>query len=522
MPESTAEQPVTIVLRAAALLEGFDAAGEPILHRDAGLAVIDGRVAAIAPFAELAARHPGAPVIGDADTVVIPGLVNAHHHVGLTPLQLGSPDHPLELWFASRLALRDVDLRLDTLFSAFEMIASGVTTVQHLHSRAPGGPDRVLAAARAVTGAYREIGMRASYSMALRDQNRLVYEDDAAFTARLPEALRPAMRGYFERFTLPLADQVALFDEIRALVAGDPRIAVQIAPANLHWLSDAALEAAADLSARHNLPMHMHLLETPYQKAYATRRTGGSALAWLHRLGLTGPRMTIGHGVWMTEADIELCAHTGTRICHNCSSNMRLKSGTAPVNRFLAAGIPVALGMDEAGINDDRDMLQEMRLALRMHREPGIHAPHPTPAQVLRMATEHGAGTLTWGSYTPLISKLDLDVANAIGMRPDPTQATGIKGFVITDRAPNGSFDPEQVAEATQPWWADWRTPTLRTLTALLGSTAGNKFQFTVTSQLTDVSPGERNGVRIHNAKFDIVKTNIGTTNGNEFQLKMF
>jgi cytosine/adenosine deaminase-related metal-dependent hydrolase len=235
--------------------------------------------------------------------VAIPGLVNAHHHVGTTPLQLGSPDHPLELWFASRLGLRDVDWRLDTLFSAFEMIASGVTTVQHLHSRAPGGPEQVLAAADAVIGAYREIGMRASYSMALRDQNRLVYEDDAAFTARLPEALRPAMADYFARFTMPLAEQLALFDMLRGLAEGDPLIAVQLAPANLHWLSDAALEAVAALSARHGLPMHMHLLETPYQKAYARRRTGGgSALAHIHRFGLTGPRLTIGHGVWMTEA----------------------------------------------------------------------------------------------------------------------------------------------------------------------------------------------------------------------------
>lgn len=405
MPGPLADPPISLILRGGAVLEGFGASDEPLLHHDAGLAIAGGRVVAIAPFADLARRHPAAAVIGDADTVVIPGLVNAHHHVGLTPLQLGSPDHPLELWFASRLALRDVDLRLDTLFSAFEMIASGVTTVQHLHSRAPGGPERILGAARAVVGAYREVGMRASYSMALRDQNRLVYEDDAAFTARLPETLQPAMRDYFARFTLPLAEQVALFEEIRALAAGDERIAVQIAPANLHWLSDQALGAAAELSARHDLPMHMHVLETPYQKAYARRRTGGSALTYLHRLGLAGPRLTIGHGVWMTEADIELCAHTGTRICHNCSSNMRLKSGTAPVNRFLAAGIPVALGMDEAGINDDRDMLQEMRLVLRMHREPGIDAPHPTPAQVLRMATEHGAGTTPFG---PAIGRLSV------------------------------------------------------------------------------------------------------------------
>jgi cytosine/adenosine deaminase-related metal-dependent hydrolase len=385
----------TTLLRAARLLEGFAPDGTPIWHEDAALVIAGDRVAALGPFAALAPAHPLARrVAGD---VVIPGLVNAHHHVGLTPLQLGSPDHPLELWFASRLALRDVDLRLDTLFSAFEMIASGVTAVQHLHSRAPGGAEQVVGAARSVLGAYREIGMRASYSMALRDQNRLVYEDDAAFTARLPEPLRPAMRAYFERFTLPLAEQLDIFEAIRALPGDDPRLAVQLAPANLHWLSDAALEAAAGLSERHALPMHMHLLETPYQKAYAQRRTGGSALAHLHRLGLTGTRLTIGHGVWMSGADIELCAHSGTRLCHNCSSNLRLKSGVAPVNRFLAAGIPVALGMDEAGINDDRDMLQEMRLALRLHREPGIAAPHPTPAQVLRMATEHGAGTTPFG-----------------------------------------------------------------------------------------------------------------------------
>jgi cytosine/adenosine deaminase-related metal-dependent hydrolase len=172
---------------------------------------------------------------------------------------------------------------------------------------------------------------------------------------------------------------------------------VQVAPANLHWLSDAALGLAGELSANHGLPMHMHLLETPYQKAYAAKRTGGSALAHIHRFGLTGPRLTIGHGVWMTEADIELCAHTGTHVCHNCSSNFRLKSGVAPVNRFLARGIPVALGMDEAGINDDRDMLQEMRLALRVHREPGIDAPHPSPSQILRMASERGAATTPFG-----------------------------------------------------------------------------------------------------------------------------
>jgi len=382
------------------ILEKFDAAGEPVLHRDRALLIEDGAVTAIGSSDDLRRRHPDAAALGGRGKVVIPGLVNAHHHVGLTPLQLGSPDHPLELWFASRLALRDVDLRLDTLFSAFEMIASGVTTVQHLHSRAPGSPDAVVAAGRTVMDAYREIGMRASYSMALRDQNRLVYEDDADFTARLPPSLRPDMEAYFRRFTIPLAEQVSIFEALMASAAGDPFIKVQVAPANLHWLSDKALETAGALSDRHDAPMHMHLVETPYQKVYAERRTGRTAMAHLERIGLAGPRLTIGHGVWMTDDDIAICAGTGTRICHNCSSNFRLKSGVAPVNRFLAAGIPVALGIDEAGVNDDRDMLQEMRLALRAHRHPGIDAPSPAPAQVLRMATEHGAATTPFAGRT--------------------------------------------------------------------------------------------------------------------------
>jgi 5-methylthioadenosine/S-adenosylhomocysteine deaminase len=405
MPPEGAEQPYAAltVVEAKWILEGFTHDGAPILHRDAAVLVANDKVRAIAPLADLLERHPEARNasvrrLGGNGHVVIPGLINAHHHVGLTPLQLGSPDHPLELWFASRMALRDVDLRLDTLFSAFEMIASGVTTVQHLHSRVAGGPDDVVAAGRKVMGAYRDIGMRASYSMALRDQNRLVYGDDAAFAASLPPELQPDMRAFFARFTLPLSDQVDVFDALFDHAQDQPALKVQVAPANLHWLSEEGLLAAGELSRSRGVPMHMHLVETPYQKVYAKRRTGGTAFAHLHRLGLTGPSLTIGHGVWMTEDDIALCAETGTHVCHNCSSNFRLKSGLAPVNRFLAEGIPVALGIDEAGINDDRDMLQEMRLVLRAHRAPGIDAPHPSPAAVLRMATEHGAATTPFGA----------------------------------------------------------------------------------------------------------------------------
>jgi 5-methylthioadenosine/S-adenosylhomocysteine deaminase len=139
--------------------------------------------------------------------------------------------------------------------------------------------------------------------------------------------------------------------------------------------------------------MHMHLVETAYQKAYAQRRTGTTAARYLEHLGLLAPQMTLGHGVWMTEEDIQHVAATGTMICHNASSNLRLRSGVAPLNRWTACGVRVAMGLDEAGINDDRDMWQEMRLVLRLHRVPGMDDMVPTAPQVFQMATENGAQT---------------------------------------------------------------------------------------------------------------------------------
>jgi 5-methylthioadenosine/S-adenosylhomocysteine deaminase len=144
--------------------------------------------------------------------------------------------------------------------------------------------------------------------------------------------------------------------------------------------------------------MHMHLVETAYQKEYARRRGGGTALDYIDRFGFLGPRLTLGHGVWLNEADLDRVAATGTHICHNCSSNFRLRSGIAPLNRFEAKGINVAIGLDEAGLNDDRDMLTELRMVLRAHREPGMDDRVPTMAQVLRMATEGGARTTPFGT----------------------------------------------------------------------------------------------------------------------------
>src|SRR5262249_41926480 len=147
----------------------------------------DGVIVSVGRYSDLAGRSAVDEIIGSSDHVVLPGLVNAHHHIGLTPLQRGSLDHPLELWLGSRIGLRDVDLYLDTLYSAFEMVESGVTTVQHLAGWLSGPVESATSRVESVLRAYEAVGMRASYSLFVVDQNRLVYGPDEDFIARLPQ-----------------------------------------------------------------------------------------------------------------------------------------------------------------------------------------------------------------------------------------------------------------------------------------------------------------------------------------------
>lgn len=377
---------------------GKAACGCATAIEDGAVYQVDGIVRDVGSFAELARKYRPDAVHGSPGHVVLPGFVNSHHHLGLTPLQMGSPDLPLELWWVSRLSKRNIDIYLDTLHAAFEMIESGITTVQHLHSRINGPLENIVDAACTVIRAYCDIGMRVSYAYGIREQNRMVYEADEKFVARLPPGLSQDVDAMLKAQVIPLEDNFALFETLYRKYEGSDRVRIQLAPTNLHWCSDRCLSMVRDYADRYDVPIHMHLLESAFQRQYAKRRTSGSAVRHLRELGLLSPRMTLGHGVWLTDADIGMIAESGTRICHNPSSNLRLRSGIAPINRYRQLGVPVALGLDEAGINDDKDMLQEMRLALNLHRVPGMDDSVPTPDDVFCMCTEHGAETTGFGT----------------------------------------------------------------------------------------------------------------------------
>jgi len=188
--------------------------GRASVVEDGAVLERDGVIVEVGPAAELARRGSVDQTLGSPDHVVLPGFVNSHHHVGLTPFQLGSPDLPLELWFASRLAARDVDPYLDTLYSAFDMLSAGVTTVQHLHGWRGAPASRVAGVAERILKAYDDVGMRVSYSYALRDQNRLVYEADEDFCRRLPPVLGAEVREYLAAQSIPLPDHLDLFVDL--------------------------------------------------------------------------------------------------------------------------------------------------------------------------------------------------------------------------------------------------------------------------------------------------------------------
>ena len=190
----------------------------------------------------------------------------------------------------------------------------------------------------------------------------------------MPPDLAERYRSFMAPSYWPVAEIMPVLEEICRKYGNNQheRVQVTLAPSNVHRCSDELLTALKGLAGRYATGIHIHLQETVYQKLYGHAAYGKTPLQHLHDLGFLGPEVTCGHSVWATEEDLRLMAATGANICHNASSNLRLQSGIAPMGRILAAGIKVAIGSDEAGLNDDKDLFQEMRLVLKLHRVPGI------------------------------------------------------------------------------------------------------------------------------------------------------
>ncbi len=391
------KRPRQLLVTAGEVVASVDQDGTVHSLSDGGVLISDGQVAAVGHADDLRHAYPDAPTIGGRDVIAVPGFVNGHHHSGLTPVQLGVAPESLEVWSPTLVKAPPVDPYLDTLVSGLEMLRSGVTTVQHLtsvHDDPSSDSDDLI------LRAYTDLGMRVSYSVGVLDQNRLFLDQQESIVAGLPAPFDVEIARWLAATRVPAAEQLQRgYYDLKARWDGGAagRIRIQLAPTNLHWCSDEALQLVSAASEADDVPMHMHLLETPYQRVYGFRRSPRGAVGHLADLNVLSRRLTIGHGVHVDDEDMGVLAEHDVSVCHNPSSNLRMKSGIAPVTRYLNRGIRVAIGIDEAGLADDRDMLLEMKLAYNLHRRPGTATRVPTTGEVLAMATSNGAGTTPYG-----------------------------------------------------------------------------------------------------------------------------
>lgn len=346
---------------------------------------------------ELQQRHADAQRVDGTACLLMPALVNSHDHGrGLGTASRGIDDDILETWLLMLRAQPDVSPYLAAALDGLRLARSGVCLTAHSHN--PLNWLNLHDEAEATLRGYRDAGVRVAFHMPLVDQNALVYIDEAGFVSQLPgdlHAIGQNMVGskpishdtYFEVCE-------ALFEAHHSL---EGWAQIQVSPAGGQWCSDAGILRCVDFAKQHNTRVQIHLLETFRQRKYAQRMWGKSFVQHFDEIGALGPWLTLAHMVWVDDADLALLAERGVCIAHNPSSNLRLRSGIAPLNEMRAAGITLGVGLDGHGLDDDQDFLRELRLAhtlAAMRAEmPDAKASRLQAEDILHLGTAGGAVT---------------------------------------------------------------------------------------------------------------------------------
>ena len=339
-----------------------------------------------------AAAHggPGAPVVIDArEALVIPGLVNAHYH-SYDVLQKGMlEDMPFDVWALHSQPIyfgrrSKAELRARVLVGALEALRNGITTVQDMNTLVPRDEETL----DTILAAYDEVGIRVVFSIAMRDLAAL---DIAPFLPpAVPDDVMALIQGQPN-------DPRAELDFVERQIGRRPacgRFSWAISPSGPQRSSQNLLEGVCDLAGRHGLPIFTHVYETKAQTAKAREiygADGGSMIRYLERVGLLAQRTTLAHGVWLMPDEVEILAAHSVTLAHNPISNLKLKSGIAPMRRVVDAGVNVALGCDNCSCGDCQNMFQAMKMFCLL---AGVTDPNPTgihAAQAISAATLGGA-----------------------------------------------------------------------------------------------------------------------------------
>src|SRR5262249_62191954 len=220
-----------------------------------------------------------------------------------------------------------------------------------------------------------------------------------------PRPFLPPLPADLRAFAAPLVeldssgmerDYFDLFEHLyRKFNSEETRIL--LSPSWAQAVTESFLDRTRDTSERlGKVPIHMHCLQTPIQKAFSLRRYGQTAVAWLDERGLIDEQVALGHAIWVTDGDIDILATRRASITSHPSCNLGMRNGLAPVYEMVRRGANVARGLDDKTTNDDEDAVMELRMPHNPHRVPS-YAPPPPPLsarEVLAMGTLNGARAL--------------------------------------------------------------------------------------------------------------------------------
>jgi 8-oxoguanine deaminase len=400
-----------MLVRNADMLVTMDAGRREI--RGGGLFIEGNRITAVGPTDSLPAE---ADVVLDmGGHIVVPGLVNTHHHMfqSLTRVLPGAQDNSLFGWLE---ALYPVWSRItpemmgvSTMVSMAELILSGCTTSSDHQYLFPNGcrlEDAIESAAR--------IGMRFH---ACRGSMSV---------GRSQGGLPPD--GLVEREDAILADTQRLIEAFHES-GRHAMLRVAVAPCSPFSVSPELMRQSAALARSKGVSMHTHLAENDSDVAYTLEKFNMTPAQYAGETGWVGRDVWHAHCVKLDEYGIDLFARTGTGVAHCPCSNMRLGSGIAPVCRMVAKGVNVGIGVDGSSSNDGAHMLGEVRQAMLLQRV-GLGSSAMTARQALELATLGGASVLgrdDIGSLSPGMSAdfaaFDLTGVNMAGALHDPVAA---------------------------------------------------------------------------------------------------
>lgn len=350
------------------------------LDASGGLVIADGRILEVLA----AGQQPSGPVsqVFDASAhVVLPGLVNTHHHFYQTltracPPALNKRLFPwLQTLYPIWAGLTPAQHALATELAMVELLLSGCTTVADHHYLFPAGLENAIDI-QAETSL--KLGMRAT----LTRGSMSLSVDDGGLPPR----------------SVVQTEQVILDDSQRLIERWHQRddqglLEVALAPCSPFSVTPDIMRASAELAAQYDVGLHTHLAETEDENAFCLKMFGQRPLDYLDSVGWLNNRTWLAHGIHFNDEEVQRLGNAGTGICHCPSSNMVLASGICRVNELRAAGSPVGLGVDGSASNDHSNLMQEVRQALLIQRLR-YQADEFTHLDALHLATKGSAQVL--------------------------------------------------------------------------------------------------------------------------------